>query len=461
MITARAYSRPGPGTGGALFWSSLLEAPLIAGVLPTVVSAAGGIAMLCLLARRGKRWWLRTVPICLAIGVAVAGLSALGVAWLRPFPDLLPLRILLWIGFAAAGCALAVARVRVSSRRVLAASAAVVALLAVLATSGVKVNAFYGYRPSLAAVLGLPTGDETVFADLAPESPIIVSPPDVPVAATWKPPSDMPAKGKVSQVDIPGTVSGFPARPGWVYLPPAYLGSTRAELPVLVLIPGQPGGPEDWLRAGQLAKVLDRFAAAHHGLAPVVIVPDTTGSSLGNTMCLDSRLGNAETYLAVDVPAWEAKNLQVRKRDRAIGGFSYGGTCALQLAVRKPTVYPTFLDISGQAEPTLGDRGQTVAATFGGDEAAFLGVSPLEVLKAPRPDETDRYAASSGILAIGREDTVYRSDAERVMAAAAASGLPLRLAEMNGGHTWPMAIDSLTAALPWIAGRAGLIAPPR
>lgn len=416
--------------------------------------------MLYLLARRDRRWWLRTVPICLGIAVAVAGLAALAVAWLRPFPDLLPLRILAWIAFAAAGCALAVARVHVRRRRVLGAVAAVVAVLAVLATSGVKVNAFYGYRPSLASVLGLPTGNETVFADLEPESPIIVSPPDLPVAATWKPPSDMPAKGKVSQVDIPGTVSGFPARPGWVYLPPAYLGSTRAELPVLVLIPGQPGGPEDWLLAGQLAKVLDRFAAAHHGLAPVVIVPDTTGSSLGNPMCIDSRLGNAETYLAVDVPAWEEKHLQVRKRDRSIGGFSYGGTCALQMAVRKPAAYPTFLDISGQAEPTLGDRAQTVAATFGGDEAAFLAVTPLEVLKALRHDEKDRYAASSGILAVGREDTVYRPDAERVLAAATAAGLPARLVEVKGGHTWPMAIDSLTEALPWIAGRAGLIAPP-
>jgi hypothetical protein len=55
-----------------------------------------------------------------------------------------------------------------------------------------------------------------------------------------------------------------------LYLPPAYLGSVRARLPVLVLIPGQPGGPEDWLLAGRLAAVMDAFAAAHDGLAPVV-----------------------------------------------------------------------------------------------------------------------------------------------------------------------------------------------
>jgi len=86
----------------------------------------------------------------------------------------------------------------------------------------------------------------------------------------------------------------------------------------------------------------------------VVVAADVTGSDLGNTLCLDSRLGAAETYLAEDVPPGAAANLQVDTSRLAIGGFSFGGTCALQSALRRPAVYPTFLDISGQAEPTLG-----------------------------------------------------------------------------------------------------------
>ena len=74
---------------------------------------------------------------------------------------------------------------------------------------------------------------------------------------------------------------------------------------------------------------MDRFAAAHDGLAPLVIVPDLTGSALGNTLCLDSRLGAADTYLARDVPAWAATTLQVDSGRMAVGGFSFGGTCAL------------------------------------------------------------------------------------------------------------------------------------
>jgi S-formylglutathione hydrolase FrmB len=131
--------------------------------------------------------------------------------------------------------------------------------------------------------------------------------------------------------------------------------ATVTGLPVLVLIAGQPGGPQDWVFAGRLAAVMDAFAAAHQGLAPVVVVPDVTGSALGNTLCLDSRLGAAETYLADDVPEWTASMLDVDTSRLAIGGFSFGGTCALQLSLRRPEVFHTFLDVSGQLAPTLGD----------------------------------------------------------------------------------------------------------
>ena len=205
--------------------------------------------------------------------------------------------------------------------------------------------------------------------------------------------------------------------------------------------------------AGRLAEVVDRFAAAHHGLAPVVIVPDATGSSFGNTLCLDSRLGAVETYLATDVPAWAAVNLQVDNRRLAIGGFSFGGTCAVQLAVRRPDVYLSFLDVSGQVEPTLGDHARTVRAAFGGDEAAFRRVNPLDELRGAR------FPHSAGVLAVGRDDAEYRPQAELMAAATRAAGMSVAVDVRPGGHSWSLAAEALGRALPWLAGRAGLVAP--
>jgi S-formylglutathione hydrolase FrmB len=416
-----------------------MDSPLIAGPLPTAIVVAGAIGGVVLLARRDRRWWTRTLPISVGIGVLGALLTAGALTVVPLFPDALPPRVLIWIGVGITAVAAAIGRIAVRYRVVI----TVVAAVLVLSVCAVKVNAFYGYRTTLAGVLGLPAANEVAFDSVAADERV------VPVAG-WRPPPDMPRSGRIAQVDVPGAVSGFPARPAWVYLPPAYLASSRPLLPVLVLVPGQPGGPDDWLLAGRLASVLDRYAGDHAGIAPVVVVPDATGSSLANPLCLDSRLGRSETYLAVDVPAWIGSHLQVAP-DRAVGGFSFGGTCALQLAVRRPDVYPTFLDVSGQAEPTLGDRAATVAATFGGDEDSFRALTPLAGLAARR------FPGSAGILTVGADDPVYRPQAEQVVAAARAAGMDVTLSVRPGGHTWALAGDGLAEFLPLMARRTGLL----
>ncbi|MCE3551377.1 esterase family protein [Pseudonocardia sp. RS11V-5] len=429
--------------------SGLMDAPLIAGPLPTTVTVLGAVAGVVLLVGRTRRWWLRSVPVAAVVGAVVVGLVLLVMAVLRPFPDPLPPRVLIWIGVVVAAFALAAYKLRRGWWR---AGVAVVAALLVLLTGAIKINAVYGYRPTLNAALGLPFSNQVDLADVA-AAPLLDAPPAGPLASAWSPPADMPRRGRISEVTVPGTVSGFAARPAWVYLPPAYLTSPRPRLPVLELIAGQPGGPEDWLLAGRLSEVMDSFAAAHQGLAPVVVVPDATGSDLANTLCLDSRLGNAETYLARDVPDWAAATLQTAPGPMAVGGFSFGGTCALQLALRHPDTFPTFLDVSGQAEPTLGDRASTVAAAFGGDDGAFDRVAPMSELRRRA------YPDLHGTLVVGRDDDTYRPQAERVAAAARAAGATIALVELPAGHSWSLASQALGAALPWLAGRLGVLAP--
>ncbi len=432
-----------------MLFSSVLDASVVAGPLPTAIEALGVVAGVGLLAGRSRVWWLREVPLAVVAGMVVAAGVGLAVAVLRPFPDLLPTRVLVWMAVLAVAVGLAWARRRDRWVRL---ALAVVAVVAVLGTCAMKVNAYYGYRPTLGAALGIPAADQVDLAQLSAHPPLWVARPRQSLARSWHAPPGMPHAGRIATVPIPGGRSRFPARPAWLYLPPAYLGPVRARLPVLVLIPGQPGGPRDWILAGRLAAVMDGFAAAHDGLAPVVVVPDATGSSLGNTLCLDSRLGAAETYLADDVPSWVARHLDVDTR-LAIGGFSFGGTCALQLALRRPDVYRTFLDVSGQAQPTLGDLPGTVAAAFGGDAAAYQRVDPLAELRART------HPGTAGVLVVGRDDGVYRPQAEQVAAAAQAAGVAVTLLEVPGEHSWAIASHALAAALPWIGGRTGLLDP--
>ena len=432
--------------------SPLLDAPLIAGPLPTVISVLGVLGGLVLLVVRSRRWWTRAVPVALLAGVGVAAVSAALVVLLRPFPDPLPVRILVWIAVPVSALVLAVLQWRRRQawlRRIVVGLAVVL----VLATAAVKANAFYGYRPTLAAALGIPAANQIDLSALPRTEPLVVAPPRQPLSSTWHSPPGMPRTGRISAVAVPGERSGFAAREAWLYLPPAYLGTTRAQLPVLVLIPGQPGGPRDWLLAGRLASIMDGFAAAHDGLAPIVIVPDVTGSPMGNTMCLDSRLGAAETYLAEDVTRWLQTDLQADTAHMAIGGFSVGGTCALQMAVRHPDLYPTFLDVSGQAEPTLGDPEQTVQQAFGGDQDAYRSVDPVHELP------TAHLPGSAGLMTVGRADADFRRQAEQILALARGAGMSVELSEVPGNHSWTIASDALAQGLPWISGRLGLTAP--
>ena len=139
-------------------------------------------------------------------------------------------------------------------------------------------------------------------------------------------------------------------------------------------------------------------------------MPDPLGSALANPLCMDSRLGNAQSYLARDVPAWVRAHLPVSTdaRSWAVAGLSEGGTCSWQLAVNAPGTYPTFLDISGQAEPTLGSRARPIANAFGGDASAFDRVSPAAVLAR------QRLLGTTGIIVVGSEDGLYRPQARIV-----------------------------------------------
>lgn len=282
---------------------------------------------------------------------------------------------MLWTGLGAAALAMAV--LRPARARVKALS--MVAVACVVISGAAQVNQKFGAYPTLRTALGLNLASQVDFSSVPGPTPALtIAQPGTPLSQSWSPPQTMPNTGIVSTVTIPGLVSGFAARKAWIYLPPAYLSIPRVQLPVLVLVPGQPGTPRDWFDGGRLDAVLDSYAGGHAGLAPIVVVADPLGSQLAQTLCVDSVAGNAFTYLSVDVPSWIRSTLQVDPDPRrwAVGGMSAGGTCALQLAVNAPAVYPTFLDISGQDEPTVGTRRQTVTQFFGGDPQPSLPSIP-------------------------------------------------------------------------------------
>jgi S-formylglutathione hydrolase FrmB len=449
-----------------------LDWSLIAGPLPVILLIGALLALAWLAAgrsaprhrslRRGARGGrdggaasVRWLAICVPLIVVAAGGVIALLTWLvnnvwRPFADLLPFTVVLWSWVALAGVVLALARLpllRTWPRR----AAAIAAGVLVLAAAANQVNGYFQAYPSLRVALAPWLDPKPVFTRTGNVTEVVAKPAQA-LASIWHPPRGMPPTGAVYQVNIPGVRSGFAARPGYIYLPPAYLARPRPQLPVLVLLGGQPGDPRAWVDSGRIQAVMDGFAKRHSGLAPVVVMPDDLGSEFANPLCLNSRLGDAQTYLTVDVPDWITSHLQVRAPGRgwAIGGFSEGGTCAIQLSTQMPRLYPFFVDISGQLEPTLGSRRLTISRAFGGDAAAFARVDPILVLARTR------FPRNAGVFVGGANDRVYTPQQRIVYLAARHAGMDVTFVDLPGGHDWRVWRGGLEHNVAWLAGRLGI-----
>ncbi|MEO8908051.1 MAG: alpha/beta hydrolase-fold protein, partial [Microbacteriaceae bacterium] len=309
-------------------------------LIPAYVMAAA--LFIYLLVRPPRRAWVVRVLVALVLGAALGWL----VTWLvsdvwNVFGLPLTSVVRLWVIAAFAGVFLAVANLFRTRwwRKVIAIVSIVVFLIATAAAINVDFGAYRNLKDALGITPYPPLASQYLTGQAGPMDPTL--------AQTWQPPAGMPSKGKVGTVDIPATKSGFHARVASVYLPPAALVASAPKLPVIVMFSGQPGAPADMFTSGQLPRILDAYAAAHHGLAPIVVAPDQLGNPLQNPMCVDSPLGNSATYLTVDVPHWITSHLNVATAPQqwAVGGYSQGGTCALQFGAAHPNLYRSIIDI--------------------------------------------------------------------------------------------------------------------
>ncbi|MFF7993802.1 alpha/beta hydrolase [Kitasatospora xanthocidica] len=427
-----------------------IDWPLTEGPIPHAVTVAGWAALFALAVGRDRSWWRFRLPAALLTAAALSLLlDAVVDGWWHPFPEGTPEYVGWWIAIALLGFCLVGYRFRLLAWRRRGIALGLSGLVLLMAAS--EINIGFGQFPSGRVMLA-PWLTKTDGLVPTKAGQTLAAPADKVLEEVWQPPADLPEKGTVSVVPIPGLRSGFKARDAYVYLPPAYQANPRPLLPVVVMITGQPGVPGDWVLSAQINEAMDAFAAEHHGLAPIVVMPDQLGSTWANTLCLDSKIAKTQTYLAVDVPNWIHQNLQTAtgRKAWAVGGASMGGTCALQLGVNAPDVYGTVLDMSGQEEPTLGTREQTVKAAFGGDGKKFDAVDPVQVMARKKFPDT------SVALVVGETDGEFRPQMEKVYQAVQGAGMKAKFELMPGGHGWVVFRPGIAQQVPWLAQQTGL-----
>ncbi|NJC67563.1 hypothetical protein HC028_24110 [Planosporangium flavigriseum] len=446
--------------------------PLLDPVLAVTVEALAALALVGSWMSRQRRWLTVLLPAVVALSTAVTAIVAALLRLTGTVTDAYPASFALWVGMAlAALISLPVVVTRAGALRRWAAGTAVP-----LTLSGalLLMNNEYGVWPTAGDLLGrteavnaqvlntqvlnthalnahtlngkalngrtLSGGkalDSGVRDDRMPNPPPGMLP---------------PARGILVALDPPAVSSHFAHRPGSAYLPPAYFTPARTELPVIVMLPGTPGGTMQWPTSGKATATADAYAAAHHGRAPILVFVDPNGSATADTECVDGPQGNAETYLTVDVPAFVTAALRIpHVASRwAVAGFSAGGTCAVDLALRHPNTFRHFVDLAGDICPNLGNRAQTRVALFGGSWGAMEDHDPLRLLR------TRRYEGVTGWFAAGVEDVGKLRVSRRLAAAASRRGLIVHEFTGVAGHNWQFASYAFGRVLPELSGDLGL-----
>ena len=261
----------------------------------------------------------------------------------------------------AVGVVLAVRRRRARGRRAwptVVAGALAVVLLGLLAVGG-GVNAYVGYAPTLGALgelVGLPASDRSTTA---------------------------PDLGRVTSFLVGDPALAVPLSRTWVYLPPGYDQHPEQRYPVVYLVHGYPGRSQDWIRAAQLPRQLDRLVSAGDLPPMIVVAPDMNGGWLHDSECLDAVNGpQLTTYLVRDVVPRVDATLRTlpRRGDRALGGMSSGGYCALDVGLHHLGVFGVLLAF----EP-YGDPGRNaIAGVLAGSRARYRAHSPSAYLPRMR-----------------------------------------------------------------------------
>lgn len=191
--------------------------------------------------------------------------------------------------------------------------------------------------------------------------------------------------GRLLSVRLPGPQSHI-SRAGLIYLPPQYFQARYASyrFAVVELIHGSPGKPYDWIGALRVTRALSGLVSQHRAQPMVLVMPDVNGGvDAAASQCLDEANGpKDDTYVSADVPSdvTGAFRVQPPGPHWGIAGYSEGGFCAANLALRHPLRYAAAASMSGYFQP-IPERG---VDQFGGNPTARLANDPYWLAETHR-----------------------------------------------------------------------------
>lgn len=173
----------------------------------------------------------------------------------------------------------------------------------------------------------------------------------------------------------------------YVYLPPQYFqpAYSRYRFPAIELLHGQPGAAQDWINVVGVTTAFDQLMARNQARPAVLVMPDANGGERISLQCLNQVRGPQDlTYLGTEVPDRIAHLLRVERPGPAWGvaGYSEGGFCAANMALRLRTRYGFAGVLSGYFRPADNQLGHPLrrVSPFGRSVRLRQQNTPLDSL---------------------------------------------------------------------------------
>ena len=333
--------------------------------------------------------------------------------------------------------------------------AAVLAFVLAMQVGILAVNRYFDYYPTWGSAVADLTNHGAAIKQVS-DSTLVNSSYGKSVVPTPVDQQLATRQGFTFQVELAGRRSHI-SRRGLIYLPPQYFQPQyrHYQFPVIELIHGQPGAPQDWINVAGVTAVLDELVNSRLAKPAVLVMPDANGGQRVSLQCLNVRRGPADmTYLGQDVPADIEAMLGGRVQPVGsawgIAGYSEGGYCAANIALHLRRSYGFAGVLSGYFFPQnndllAGDREVDPFASRHG----FFANSPVAEVRSLRPGTViPQFWVGAG--AADRAD-VQAADYFVQLLALYQVVPPVQVAP--GGHTMGVWRAELPAMLEWMTAK--------
>ncbi len=234
----------------------------------------------------------------------------------------------------------------------------------------------------------------------------------------------------------------------YVVLPPKITSQMRAnpsapsvgtEYQVVELFPGYPGVPQTWIGSMAGITTLENLENSGTVQNTIAIIPAINVAPGQDTECLNFVGGaQVESWITTDMHDFATKFIGIDNRPWSSFGYSTGGWCAAEVAIRHPDLYSSAVSLAGYFTPSFSlgvSKRERSSLTSEYDLVATLKKSPT----------------TTHLMIIASQKDKFTNRAARTFMSATAGLIPTRYVPIPvGGHNTSVWKPFVSTGFEWI-----------